>query len=104
MGTLEELRGEIDAVDEEIIGLLSRRESIVRRIVVHKDDEKAVRGVDRVTLVLSRIRQLSETSGLDPNIGEAVYRIVIEQFTELQMTELRKRGGRSTGFDVVTNK
>jgi len=90
MTDIEQIRMTIDRLDTAIVTLLAERESSVRKIVKHKTDEDAVRGLDRVERVIERIKGLAEECGLRPSIAEAVYRTIIYEFTELQMAELRK--------------
>lgn len=85
---LEELRTDIDSIDRDVVSLLSRRADVVARVVELKRDEEAVRSVDRVEQVITRVRGHAESSGIDPDIVEATYRALIGALTEFQLQRL----------------
>lgn len=90
-GTLDELRGEIDSIDEELIAIIGRREAVVRRIMLLKNDEEAVRSPQRVQAVLDRVAETARRQGVDPEVVTRTYEAMIRALTELQMHHLNTR-------------
>jgi isochorismate pyruvate lyase len=93
---LHGIRREIDALDAEIIGLLSRRGSLVSEAGKLKRTEADVRAADRVTEVIQRVRQEAERNGMDPAIAERIYRTITDCFINKEMGEFIKAQGPST--------
>lgn len=85
-GGLDAVRAEIDALDEELVGLISRRQRCVERAGVLKRGQpvSAVRAPARVEAVVARARDLAESRGASPDLVEAVYRVMIDQFILLE--------------------
>ncbi|WP_073260134.1 chorismate mutase [Cryptosporangium aurantiacum] len=88
---LPEIRAGIDQLDRQIVGLLSRREELVRRAGRLKTDSDAVRAPNRVEQVIGKVRTLATESGADPDVVEATYRAMIAAFIDL---ELRVHAGQ----------
>jgi isochorismate pyruvate lyase len=90
---LNELRRDIDAVDAEIIALLSKRANLVSAAGALKKNEQGVRDPKRVEQVIEKVRALAMTSGLDPMIAETIYRTIIGCFVQAELKEFdgRKR-------------
>jgi len=88
--TLQELRAEIEAVDQEILRLFRARMDIAVRIA----EEKVVLGLptrdpERAGKVLSGVSDQAEVLGLDPNPVRDIFSILIRMSEDLQD---RKRG------------
>ena len=60
--SLSEVRDRIDALDGELVGLLARRESLVRAAAAFKSDEQAVRAPDRAERVVAAARARAAAS------------------------------------------
>ncbi len=88
--TLEELRGEIEAVDLEIIRLIRARMDIAIKIAEEKDTTGApTRDPERVEVVLSHVARQAEQSGIDPGPIRDIFKTLIRMSEDLQD---KKRG------------
>ena len=77
--SMQELRVEIDALDEQLIDLLATRTGYIDRAVELKRIEKLpARTKDRVAQVLAKVRAGAELRGLDPDIIEKIWTELIE--------------------------
>jgi isochorismate pyruvate lyase len=85
--SLEEIRAAIDVVDAELVRLLARRESLVRRAAPLKRDAPAVRAPGRVEQVIARARAQAVTAGADPEVVERIYRAMVQAFIDMELTE-----------------
>ena len=84
---IEELRAEIDEIDERIVELVSRRARTAIEIGRHKKSEgMGVRDRDREEIVLSRVKGLNSGPFSDEQI-DRIYRKVISETRSIQMED-----------------
>lgn len=88
--TLSEIRTAIDAVDQDIVWLLARREALVRQAAPLKTDVRAVQAPDRVAQVISRVRALAAEAGADQDVVEKIYRGIVHAFIDMETDEHRR--------------
>lgn len=90
MSELEDYRKEIDAIDEQIIKLLAKRRQCVEGIIdVKSATAMAAHQPQRMDKVLSSRRQQAQDNHLDPDVIEAVWRLLIAYFTQLEEEALK---------------
>lgn len=78
---ITEVRNEIDAIDSEIIKLLSTRYSYVREVVKYKEKTAScIEASDRRAAVIASRRKWAEEADLNPDVIESVYNTLIEYF------------------------
>lgn len=80
---LEEVRHEIDNIDQSIIDLLSTRFEYVKQVVKYK--EKTANGIeatDRKKAVFATRRQWAAEKGLDPDVIEEIYVRLVQYFID----------------------
>ena len=85
---LIEIRAQIDILDDQIVGLLAKRSGLVSAAGKLKKDEAGVRDPKRVQQVIEKIRARAAAAGLDPMIGEEIYRTIIGCFVSKELREL----------------
>ncbi len=88
--TLEEVRSNIDRLDQQIVSLLAERGHYVSQAARFKKDTDGVKAPQRVEQVISKVRDLSQTVGANPEVTEQVYRAMIAAFIS--------RNWRNTGL------
>ena len=83
-GSLGELRRTIDALDEQIVGLLAERALCVRDATRFKRDPFQVAAPERQAAVFARVRELAaaQSAGFPslPDVVEAAYRALVAGF------------------------
>lgn len=84
--SIEDVRAEIDALDQAIVNLITRRQRWVVEAGTLKQDHDAVRAPDRVEKVIAKVRALAEGAGASPEVVERTYRAMIAAFIDLEMT------------------
>jgi isochorismate pyruvate lyase len=85
-GSIEEIRNEIDRIDQEIISLLGDRFQYVKAIVQFKEPTQAgIVAMDRYNAVIESRRQLAEKAGLNPDLVEKVYREIMNHFIDEEL-------------------
>ncbi|ACV61799.1 Prephenate dehydratase [Desulfofarcimen acetoxidans DSM 771] len=85
--TLDDLRQEIDMIDDQIIELLGRRTRTVDKVGNFKK-VGSVRDPERESRVLEKLRKLAEIKGFDPDVISKVYRILFDHFVSLQQKKV----------------
>jgi chorismate mutase len=83
-GSLDEVRAEIDAIDDRIVELLAERRGYVLQAGQWKPSAQAVRAPAREAQVIARVRAAAEARGLEPDLAERVYRALIDGFVEIE--------------------
>lgn len=89
--SLEEVRNNIDRIDDEIIKLIAERSTYVVQASAFKKNEDGVKAPNRVEAVVAKARQRAEQYGVNPDIAEAVYREMISCFVNLELEEFNKK-------------
>ena len=83
--TLEDVRSHIDEIDRALIALIAERSEYVKQAARFKKDVDAVKAPARVEKVIEKVRAESGRHGLDPDVTEAVYRTMIDQFVRMEL-------------------
>lgn len=93
--SLEEVREQIDQIDDAIIRLIAERGFYVVQASTLKKDEKAVAAPERVEAVLEKVRSKAEVYGAIPDMVEALYREMITRFVNMELEEFQKKENKS---------
>ena len=88
--SLQDVRTEIDALDEEIIRLLGRRAAYVHAAARFKTSEEHVAAPDRQAAMMKVRRGWAEREGLSADVIEDVYRRLVAYFIEREMREWQR--------------
>jgi isochorismate pyruvate lyase len=86
--SIEDVRQAIDAIDREIIDALGHRFQYVKAITRFKKTEAEVRANERYQAVLQARRQWADDAGLDPDVVEQMYRLLIQYFIDEELKDL----------------
>ena len=94
---LQETRQAIDLIDAEIIRLLGNRAGYVRQIINFKKNAEEVRAPTRYAEVMRRRREMAEAAGLNPDVVEGMYKLLVDSFIkeEMEILEERENQGNS---------
>jgi isochorismate pyruvate lyase len=85
--SLEEVRKNIDRIDNEIVKLISERGAYVIQASTFKRSEDGVKAPDRIEAVISKVRAKAVGYGANPDLIEALYRKMISWFIKTEMDE-----------------
>ena len=86
---LDEVRTNIDEIDDKIIRLIAQRSDYVRQASSFKKTEDGVKAPARVEAVIQKVREKAEEYGANPDMVERLYREMISSFINLEMNEFR---------------
>lgn len=79
IATMTALRQQIDALDRDLVALLARRAAMIDRAAVLKPGEGLpARIASRVEDVVAKVRAEATSQGLDPDLVERIWRMLID--------------------------
>lgn len=85
--SLEEVRSNIDRIDNEIIKLIAERGNYVVEASAFKKSEAGVKAPNRVEEVIKKVRNRANEYGADSDMVEALYREMIARFVKMELNE-----------------
>ncbi|QIA08309.1 chorismate mutase [Draconibacterium halophilum] len=89
--SLEEIRQEIDKIDEHIILLFAERHKYVEAIVRFKNDKNAIIAQERKDAVIQLRRKWAESKGLNADVFEQIYTLLVESNINHEMELLKEK-------------
>jgi isochorismate pyruvate lyase len=89
--SLEEVRNEIDKIDEHIISLFSERHKYVEEIVRFKNDKDAVIAQERKDQVIHQRKTWAAESGLNADTFEKIYTLLVESNIKHELELLKSK-------------
>lgn len=87
--TLEEVRTEIDRLDDKIVELIGARNGYVKQAAKFKNTIDEVKAPERINEVMAKVRHKALTLGMSPNLLEEIYTIMINEMVESEISEFR---------------
>jgi isochorismate pyruvate lyase len=87
--SLQEVRDEIDELDDRIVELIAKRNDYIKQAAKFKDTVEEVKAPDRIDDVIQRMRRKALELDLSPNLIESLYRTMIEEMVETEIAQLR---------------
>lgn len=87
--SLEEIRSNIDRIDNEIIKLIAERTDYVKQASSFKKSEDGVKAPKRVEAVIRKVREKAAEYGADSDMVEVLYREMISRFVSMEMDEFK---------------
>ncbi|MBQ5558331.1 MAG: chorismate mutase [Lachnospiraceae bacterium] len=88
---LEEVRENIDRIDDEIIQLIAERGTYVIQASNFKKDEEGVKDTARVEKVIQKVRAKAQEYVANQDMVEALYREMISRFVNMEMKEFQEK-------------
>jgi isochorismate pyruvate lyase len=87
--SLEELRGYIDNLDDQIVELIAARNAYVKQAAKFKQSIYEIKGKERMEAVMDRVRMRAMEFGVSPNLLTTLYKIMIDEMVEAEISEFR---------------
>ena len=91
--TLDEARENIDSVDKEIVALIAKRNDYIKQIAHFKTTIDEVKAEERISDVISKVRQQAIELDLSPNLINELYVRMIDGMVESEIAEFRNAKG-----------
>ncbi len=89
--SMEHVRTEIDALDEQLIDLVAERFGYVDRAWQLKKNPEDATVPWRINEVIEKVRARAEDRGIPPQLAEALWRQMIGWFIEYEMENLERK-------------
>ena len=77
-GSKDEVRTEIDRIDQQLLNLFAERHRYVTRMAEIKTDPHEAYDRVRIEAVIGRVRERAESQGLDEDQAELIWRTLID--------------------------
>ena len=90
--SLQEVRDEIDILDEKLVDLISERSHLIRQAVAFKNTIDEVKAEDRIDDIMQRVRNKAISLGINPNMISDLFTIMIDEMVETEIAEFRNSG------------
>jgi len=87
--SLEEVRVEIDSLDDKIIELIGQRNNYIKQAAKFKNTTEEVKAPARIEEIIARVRHQALTMGMSANMIEEIYTIMINEMVETEIAEFR---------------
>jgi isochorismate pyruvate lyase len=87
--SIEEVRAAIDTIDHEIVTALGLRYQYVKAVTRFKKTSEDVRAPARQAAVISQRRAWADEVGLNPDVVEKLYRLLLDHFVAEELKELQ---------------
>jgi len=87
--SLEEVREEIDKLDDKIVELIAKRNNYIKQAAHFKESVDEVKSPDRIDAVIQRLRRKALDLDLSPNLIADLYTKMIDEMVETEIAELR---------------
>ena len=87
--TLEEIRTEIDVLDDQIVELIGARNGYIKQAAKFKNTVDEVKAPERINEIIAKVRHKALTLGMSANLLEEIYTIMIDEMVESEIAEFR---------------
>lgn len=87
--SLEEVRTEIDNIDDQLVTLISERSHLIRQAAGFKNSVAEVKAEDRIDFIMQRVRHRAIELNVSPNMISELFEIMINEMVETEISEFR---------------
>lgn len=89
--SLEEVREEIDKIDDKLVELISVRSHLIRQAAAFKNSVDEVKAEDRIDYILQKVRHAAIKADVSPNMISELFTIMINEMVETEISEFRNK-------------
>ncbi len=89
--SLEEVRTEIDKLDDKLVELISERSHLIRQAAAFKESVEQVKAKDRIDDIMQRVRKRGIELNINPNMISELFTIMIDEMVETEISEFRNK-------------
>ena len=87
--SLEEVRTEIDKLDDQIVELIGARNGYIKQAARFKNTVDEVKNPERIDEIIAKVRHKALALGMSANLLEEIYTIMINEMVESEIAEFR---------------
>jgi len=89
--SLDEVRIEIDKIDEKLVELISQRSHLIRQAASFKNSVDEVKAEDRIEFIMQKVRHKAIELDVSPNLISELFSIMINEMVETEISEFRNK-------------
>ena len=89
--SLEEVRTEIDNIDNQLVDLIAERSHLIRQAAAFKNSVDEVKAEDRIEFIMQRVRHRAIEQNVSPNMISELFEIMINEMVETEISEFRNK-------------
>lgn len=89
--SLEEVRTEIDKIDDQLVELISVRSHLIRQAAAFKNSVDEVKADERIEFILQKVRHAAIQADVSPNMISELFTIMIDEMVETEIAEFRNK-------------
>ncbi len=89
--SLEEVRTEIDKLDDKLVELISERSHLIRQAAAFKESVEQVKAKERIDDIMQRVRKRGIELNINPNMISELFTIMIDEMVETEISEFRNK-------------
>lgn len=87
--TLEEVREQIDIIDDELVELIAKRNRYIHQAAAFKNSIDEVKADDRVDFIKQRVRAKAIELDVSPNMISELFTKMIDEMVESEIAQFR---------------
>jgi len=81
---MEELRKDLDILDEELLKIISKRFKFIEQAAIIKNDASDIRDNERIEEIILRLKGLAKNYDISSDIVEKLWRFIIDLSIEYE--------------------
>jgi len=81
---MEELRKDLDILDEELLKIISKRFKFIEQAAIIKNDASEIRDNERIEEIILRLKGLAKNYDINSDIVEKLWRFIIDLSIEYE--------------------
>lgn len=90
--SLQEVRDQIDLLDDKLVELISQRSHYIRQAASFKNSVDEVKEEDRIDFIMQKVRTKAIELGVSANMISELFKIMIDEMVETEIAEFRNAG------------
>ena len=88
---LNNLRNELDSLDNTLLKIIKKRTAIVKQVLKLKDYKYQIVDKKRIKIILNRIKKKSIKNKIDPKITNRIWKNMIMSYIDFERRNFKKK-------------
>lgn len=89
--SLNEVRLEVDQLDDQIVDLISQRSHYIKKAASFKNSVDEIKADDRIEFIKQKVRHKAIQMEVSPNMISELFTIMIDEMVEIEIAEFRNK-------------
>ena len=88
---LNKIRFELDKLDNNLIKIIKKRTSLVKKVLLLKDKKSQIVDQKRIKFILKNIKKKSINNNIDPKITQKIWKNMIYAYIDFERRNFKKK-------------